>query len=84
MYTALQVSTACRKAGFKVLDVEEGNEAEQTDGIVQLTPYTHIQVGCHYLCLVKEDDGKFEWLHETESLANMIYFIRTCFIGRKI
>jgi hypothetical protein len=84
MFTSLQVATACLKAGFKVLEIEDVNDGEQTDGSVQLTPNTHIQVGEYYLCLVKETDGSFEWLHETQSLTNMIYFIRSQLILGKL
>jgi len=78
MFTTLQVAAACKAAAIKVLDIVESREPELEDDMVILTKQTHIQVGQNYLCLVRENEDKsFSWLHETESLPNMIYFIRS-------
>ena len=85
MFDAVGVMSAIKGAGIKVLDYSEGDDNDCVDGSVILTKATHVQVGPTYLCLVKEtSDGCFEWLHQTQSLENMIYFIRTYLMQGKI
>lgn len=85
MFDVNGVMAAIKAAGIRVIDYAEGDNNEGVDGKVQLNDVTHVQVGSTYLCLVKETrDGRFEWMHETNSLPNMIYFIRSAIIARHI
>jgi hypothetical protein len=84
MFTALSVAQELKKNNIKFKGFMD-HEDDQVDGEVMLTEKTHTQVGETYLYLVTERGSEiFEYLHETTSLQNMIYFIKSSLANGKI